>query len=291
MAVSDKTTSTRNKAPFVVVAMFTRDYRAYAERLAGSLQALGLTFCLYPVSSVHRSISRKGTDDMTFCKPSFILRALDEFQRPVLYVDADMVFAAMPEVIFGLTKSVDFAVYNWLADPCTDGYLAVDGNRELLKFGLCIDRYDPSQLFCSGGVQFYNNSAPARSLLAQWQETISRWPAAEDDGSLAYTYNFVAQRNGLKSVWLTKDYLRLPWWIHIKPVINHPELSCENVPMPFEHVAGTARYRVECAKILPPQGPFPRDCLIDVRCKLLLRPMGTGDAPTPVGRITIELWL
>jgi hypothetical protein len=289
--MSGKIPSRRNSAPFVVVAMFTKDYRDYAERLADSLRALGLTFCLYPVPSVHRSISAKGTEDIAFCKPSFILRALDDFQRPVLYVDVDMVFASMPEIVFRLAQSADFAVYNWLADPCTDGYLAVNGNRDLLRFVWSIDRYDPSQLFCSGGVQFYNDSASARSLLAQWRETIRRWPAAEDDGSLAYTYNFIAHRDGLNSVWLTKDYLRLPWWIYIKPVINHPESPCTSVPMTFETVARTARYRIDRAKILPSQGPFPRDCLIDVRRKLLLRPTGTEAPPIPVGRITTELWL
>jgi hypothetical protein len=288
--MSEKIASTRNNAPFVVVAMFTQDYRDYAGRLAGSLDSLGLTFCLYQVPCVHRSISTKGTDDITFSKPSFILRALEEFQRPVLYVDTDMVFAAMPDVIFELAKSADFAVYNWLGDPCTDGYLAVDGNRDLLRFGLSIDRYDPSQLFCSGGVQFYNDSASARSLIGQWRETISRWPTAGDDGSLAYTYNFVTQRDCLKSAWLTKDYLRLPWWIYIKPVINHPELPCNHVPMSFENAAGTPRYRAHSAKILLPQGPFPRDCLIDVRRKLLLRPMAQG-SHTPVSQITIPLWL
>jgi hypothetical protein len=236
----------------------------------------------------------KGTDDMRFCKPSFLLRALDEFQRPVLYVDADLVFAAMPEVIFELVKSADFAVYNWLGDPCTDGYVPMEGHHGLFRFGLCIDRYDPLQLFCSGGVQYYSGSALARSLLAHWRETISRWPTAGDDGSLAYAYNFLAKRDGLRSVWLTKDYLRLPWWIYVKPVINHPEVpACPggSGPLSFEKVAGKPRYSVDCTRVLPSQGPFPRDCLIDVQRKLLLRQTGTETAPIPVGKITTELWL
>jgi hypothetical protein len=79
-------------AAFIVAAMFTPDYRHRAQRLAASLDSFGLAYALFEVPTVHRSISAKGEGDLTVSKPRFIRFALEQFAKPVLYVDADMVF-------------------------------------------------------------------------------------------------------------------------------------------------------------------------------------------------------
>ena len=53
----------------------------------------------YAVPQVHQSISLNGTDNLAFSKPDIIRVALETFGKPVLYVDADMVFKDPPEKI------------------------------------------------------------------------------------------------------------------------------------------------------------------------------------------------
>ena len=63
-----------------------------ADRLALSLEHLGLGHSLYQVPSVHKSISIRCSDDLSFCKPHFIRSALDQFNQPVLYIETSTRF-------------------------------------------------------------------------------------------------------------------------------------------------------------------------------------------------------
>jgi hypothetical protein len=207
---------------------------------------------------------------------------------PLLYVDADVVFRENPVELLRLAREgTDFAIYNRLADPCTDGYLPIPGARDLYRFAVAVDQYDPLQLVCSGAVQFYNDSAAARGLLASWLDTVTRWPAVADDESLDYAYNFLIHRSGIRTAWLGKEYLRYPWWIYVRPVIDHPDPVTPHGMRGFGATTGVERFR-PCGA-LPPQGPFPRDCTIDVERKLALRMSERG--LQPFARVSIPLWL
>lgn len=151
--------------PYIIATMFTPDMRAYADRLRASLDAHGLEHALREVPTVHRAISTKGSDDLEYSKPSFILRMLDEFARPVLYLDADLVVRQYPIMIAELVQNdVQFASYNWLGDEeATDAYTPVvyDPNQpaRYLATSHSIDFYDPRQLINSGAVLYLGKIA------------------------------------------------------------------------------------------------------------------------------------
>jgi|SRR5271170_3720473 len=288
----------RTDVAFVVAAMFTPDMSTRVDRLKASLDTSNLDYALYQVPSVHRSISARGGDDTAFSKPNFIHHALEELRRPVLYLDADMVVRGFPSKIDEIAWSgTDFAIYNWFADPAADRYeavrLPIDGmetwNR-FYKFSYGLDLFDPCQLLCSGAVQFYNNSEGARRLLRSWLGAIEEYPGVADDEMLDHTFNFRIGGVRIKTNWLSKEYCRYSWWIHVRPIIDHPDVPAAAPPSrTFLHAAGRERVDVARLKSRPPRGPFPRDCLIDVKEKCLYRIIG-GTA-VPIGRFDTELWL
>ena len=276
--------------------MFTANVKAFADRLKSSLEQVGLNFVLYEVPTIHSSISAKGTNDITFCKANFIHFIHSEYQLPVLYVDADIVFRNMPQKVFQLARErVSFASYNWFADVATDAYVPVtvvsNGislKNRFYRFSHAIDLFDPTQLLVSGASQYY--TPDAEPLLRGWLDMISRFPQAADDELLDFTYNFVIRKNVIRTFWWTKDYCRYAWWIDVRPVIDHPQIPGSNIPRSFKFFAGRERYKPEGIQVRPSQSPFPRDCLIDTTEKCLLRLNGHG-AAVVIGRFTTELWV
>ena len=246
---------------------------------------------LYQVPTVHCSISTRGRNDITFCKPNFIQHVLNDCHAPVLYVDADIVFREPPLKILQATRErADFASYNWLADKANDGYAPVNSNdNQLYRFSHAFDWFDPTQLVVSGAVQYY--APDAQPLLQAWLDTIERFPNVADDHLLDYAYNFVVDKNLIRTSWLDKGYCRYPWWIQVRPVIEHPEFpATEDPSRRFRSVTGYDRVKLENIKHRMSQGPFPRDCLIDTTAKRLLRLDASGRAIV-VARFATELWI
>lgn len=288
----------RPDAEFVVAAMFTEDIRHIAARLEASLELTNLNYALYQVPSIHRSISTKGNDDIAYCKPNFIHQVMMDLQRPVLYLDADVIVRALPTKILQVARSgADFAIYNWIADLANDAYVPVrvhvNGGQisnRFYQFSHSIDLYDPGQLICSGAVQYYNSTVGARHILACWLNAIEQYPNVADDELLDYTFNFLVAAERAKATWLDKAHCRYPWWIHVRPIIDHPEMpAAGSASRSFSKVAGRERFNATRVKRNPPQGPFPRNCLIDVKEKCLLRM--AGQSAVPVGTFENELWL
>lgn len=264
---------------FVVAAMFTANSQSHAERLKASLDAVGLNYALYQVPSVHRSISPRGGSDVAYSKPNFIRSVLDGTKRPVLYVDADMVFRDFPARIVDIAAAdADFAIYNWLADPVTDAYAPVrvpyDGQEttnRFYQFSHSVDLFDPGQLFCSGAVQFYQSSPGAELLLSAWLDAIAKHPGVEDDQLLDYAFNRLVHGGGIKAAWLEKEYCRYAWWIYARPVIDHPEFPTPGDPARgFSIAIGHDRIDRSRTRPMPPSPPFPRNALIDLEAKKLL---------------------
>jgi hypothetical protein len=199
--------------PFVVVTLFTPGYLARCECLRADCARFGLPFVACEVARVHISISASGGDDPATTKPALIGWALARYGKPILYIDSDCRVVLEPVLISDIiAKGHDFAAYNWLADPQTDGFKAVsvlvDGTPvtdRYFRFAIAIDYYATDQLMISGTTQFYAPTAAARALLACWQETIVAIPGTLDDGCLAYAFNnAAADRFGLRPYWLPK---------------------------------------------------------------------------------------
>ncbi len=292
-----------NTGPFVIGAMTTPSHRGFAERLFASCRAQGLPLALFEVPGVHRSISPNGNDDLRFTKANLVHFLLHRYDRPVLYLDADCVIAQPPVHFNGLLQAeADFAIFNWLAEEHTEAYFPVtagipgpDGaplsGRRYYGFHHSIDAMSRTQLLCSGAVQWYANTVPARRLLQCWHGVIERAPRSADDKCLDFAFNNLApQFPGLRVAWLDKSHARYAWWIYVRPVINHPELPHPGDGFaPLDEIDG--RPRIHLPQLWEPgvDYVFPRDCLIDTETRTLLR-LQDG-AWRRVAQIESPLWL
>ena len=284
---------------YVIAAMFTAAYSAKAERLAASCEQFGLPYVIHEVPMVHRSVSGRGTDDLSYTKPNFIRCLLAAHKKPVLYLDADCEFVSQPELIDQLVRTrCDFAIYNWCADEYTDCFvpieLSLSANEPPIKnrfyrFEGSIDLFANRQLVCNGLVQFYGNSVAARALLSRWHRTIATFPGCPDDAALAFTFNNLTKRSWLawllKVQWLPKSYARISWWIYAKPIINHADLPGRSTSFTkINDPRGRKQFYQSQMEHREPVRLLPRDCIIDTEqhmaCKLVdgrLVPIGPTD--------------
>jgi len=133
-------------------------------------------------------------------------------------------------------------------------------------------------LVCSGCTQFYRNSLAARALLSRWHQTIAAFPGSADDWCLDFVFNNLGRRSWLswllKAYWLPSSYARYAWWIHTKPIINHPDFPAGSSGFsPIEDPRGRKDVYHSLMKRRNPDWHFPPDCIIDVEqhmvCKLV----------------------
>jgi hypothetical protein len=295
-----RTISGGREGAYVMGAMFTPNYAAKANRLAASCEKFGVPHVLHEVAAIHRSISTRGSRDLSVTKANFIRHLLDTHAKPVLYVDADCEFLEEPGLIEQLARSAcDFAIYNWFADEHNDAFapieLSIAGGPPIKNryyaFSHWVQYFSADQLFCSGPVQLYGNSEKARLLLSEWFRTIESFPGVADDECLDFTFNNLGEKgHGLRTHWLPKSYARYSWWIYEKPIINHPDLpSMDGNFVDIEDPAGKQRFYVERARLRNGAPLFPRDCIIDTEQRMLYRMVGTQMAP--IGRTEREFWL
>ena len=269
--------------PFVVAGMFTPSHGRLAKRLASSLRTQRLPHLIFEVPTVHRSISPRGTMDLTYAKPNFIWHVMGIAKRPVLYLDVDCVVQSPPKLIFSLAnEGCDFSILNWLALEDNDAYRRWIGKRELMPNGISQHVYmfshrisweSKDQLICSGAAQFWNNSDSARRLLAAWFETIKSQELVADDQCLdfAFNNNINGSRDNLNAGWLPKSYARYAWWIFDKPVIDHPEFP--NSSADWKQIAdpkGRERFRASACNARANAPVLPENQLLDARSGRLL---------------------
>jgi hypothetical protein len=293
-------TQTAPGQAFVVCSMFTKNYQAKAEQLAASLRSFGVPHALFEVPTVHRSISSKGSDDLTYSKPRLIKAAAQRFQRPVLYIDADCEIRQRPDLIWSLQKAnVDFAVYNWLADPMSDAWAPYEPRPELTSYGrprywryaFNIDYLSATQLICSGAVQYWSHSAASMTLLDRWERELTTLARTPDDECLDYAFNRAVQdKINVRRSWLPKEYARYAFWIYTSPVINHPDLptTYKNA----DHFEQLGAKRVDAAQMVDGQKarPFPRSCIIDAEDKQLMLSDTQGQL-APIAPLPLPLYL
>jgi hypothetical protein len=273
-----------DKKTFVVCSMFTPDKARLvrcADRLARSCERHKLSYSIYQVPEIHKSLSPSGTDNLTFTKANFIYSNLMRFPgKNILCLDVDMFFMEYPDDVAKASESgYDFAVYNWLHDEHNEAYLPVNGKLEtgdrhsdFYVFSHSVNFLSEEQLLSSGGVQFYGNSPEARQLLELWQTVISENPGYADDQCLDYTYNnFISDSRNVKAFWLDKAYIRFPWWPHVKPVILHPELCSVKRRSQLAEIGGRKRFYPEKCTRNTSEFVFPGDCIIDTKEHMLLK--------------------
>lgn len=285
-------------APFIVVSLYTDSYTAKAERLIASCRGCRLPGAFYRLPAVHKSISLSGTDDLAFTKTEIIRLALQTFGKPVLYVDADMVFKDPPEKIRALTRTTDFAIYNWLSDPEADSWQPVEvpqpngksSGQRYWQFRFALDLIDPRQLVASGATQFWSPAPASLALLERWREAIAEHPNAADDESLDFAFNN-GDHSELRCAWLDKSYARYPWWPHIKPVINHPDgVTGESGRIGLAEKDERKRYYPQRARYSPPSpAGFPRGAIIDTLDRRLMKI--EGGRLVPVGTVKTRFWI
>lgn len=274
-------------------------------RLLASCKAQGIAAVLYEVSAVHWSTSMRGGDDLSCTRPSFIRFLLDKYRKPVLCLNPGCVMVESPSAIFSLVdERVDFAAFNWLAEEHTETYQPVtirvqDGlstavsTDRYYRYSHSVDRYDPSQLMCSAEVLFWNDSDDTRELLNAWQNLIARVPKSPDAHALDFAFNYRGTAlPRFKTAWLDKRYVRIDWWIYVKPVIDLPEYSAvdANWPESLEQNEGIPRIDYRKAETLQVDYVFPRDCLVDTVENILVRP-NFQNAFDPVGPLPAKIWI
>lgn len=252
--------------------MFTASHQKQVDRLRKSLIKQKLNYAIYETPSVHVSISPRGNDDLRFCKPSFIVAALDAFQRPILYVDADVVFESFPQKIVDVVnENGDFAIFNWLASDVAHMYVPtgeLTRDRQVFHLGGGIYRSSTDQLLASGITQFYSDAPRARALLHAWRSQIEQHPRVADDELLDVAFNKIIDEKP-KSVWLDADYCRYPFFIFTKPVIDHPDRPADyDAARSYEAATGDDRF--DLARTTPkPAPPVPSGLHIDALERLV----------------------
>jgi hypothetical protein len=293
-----------NDGSYVIGAMFTAAYSEKATQLAASCEKFGLPYVIHEVPTVHRSISGRGTDDLSYTKANFIRYLLATHKKPVLYLDADCEFKSQPELIDRLARTgCDFAIYNWFADEYNDCFIPIELNPDggepptkdrFYRFLASETFFANKQLKCNGLVQFYGNSVAARAFLARWQRTISVFSGCADDSALSFTFNNLTRRSWLwwqlKVRWLPKTYARISWWIYAKPIINHKDLPTKSSR--FVKINDPGGRKPFYLSLMEPKNPvllFPRDCIIDTEQRMLCK-LVDGQI-SPIEPIELELWL
>jgi len=300
--VSQATISGGEAGAYIVGAMFTEAYEPKAQRLAASCEEFGLQYELHKIPAVHRATSARGTEDVAYTKANFIRSLLAAHKKPVLYVDADCLFVSPPDLIDHLARSgCDFAIYNWLADSCTDQFFPVELSptageppRRFYRFVGNVAWSSDSQLACSGCVQFYGDTFAARALLRRWHRTVVAFPHTADDYSMDFTFNNLPKWSWpakfLKAHWLPKAYARIPWWILTEPVVNHPEFPSPSSDFaPIQDPKGRERYYFSRMQRREPGSIFPRDCVIDTE-KRIIYSLKDGML-SPIQTTDREFWL
>jgi hypothetical protein len=270
---------------WVVVSMFTASYANKAERLAASCKRFGLSFRLYEVPSVHRSISTKGSDDLAYTKANFIRQMLTEIGRPVLFIDADCELLSYPALIDQLVQSrCDFATHNGYTDEISDQYEPVQISftqgeppipDRFYRLSHTVGYQTDKQTFSFSGVLYFRNSLAARTLLKKWHYAVEEFPHKGDAVTLDYVFNNLTSRQWhswlLRVQWLPKSYFRIRPWIYVEPVINHPDpLShWDRTPALRDKAGRRSRYYALMRRT--DATLFPRDCIIDIEQQMVCR--------------------
>lgn len=101
-------------------------------------------------------------------------------------------------------------------------------------------------------------------------------PIAADDECLDYAFNHLDPTDvSLRTVWLDKSLLRMPWWPHAKPVILHPGVPRAGNRTPLSELIGRQRFYPEWCEQKKESLVFPPGYIVDTAEKRLIRVEGS----------------
>lgn len=182
-------------------------YPDMVRRLEQRSKCAGFDFYAEELESI------KGYQNAISYKPTFILKMLKKWKRPVIYLDCDMLIHK-PPLIF-TTNKYDFMAFNWNGDA------RVTNQKSVL--------FDWHVLETSGGVFYFNNTLPARQLLLGWETRLKQNPKMADDRILAMVFKEFTDKspNRLRYYWIPMEYFYVPQYYrgtipHHTVVISHP---------------------------------------------------------------------
>ena len=118
-----------SKIGFLIVSFFTQNYKSKADMLIDSLNKFNLNYKIFEIPTIHYSKSDKGSDDINYCMPNLIIKMINKYRIPIIFMDCDLVLMEEPKLFYKLKeKCIDFSIYNWLADKDNDGYMPLKVN-------------------------------------------------------------------------------------------------------------------------------------------------------------------
>ena len=162
-----------NKLP-LFVSFYTQDeiYTNHANKLKKSLNKLQVEHRIVPLV-FDRQVENSWVKVVSY-KPSFIIKALSDFNRPICWVDADCYMLRIPH--FMSNCNYDFAVaprsgWNW-----------------------------------SSGQLIFTPTEASFKLLRTWDEICKRYPLIWDQVSLSYAFFITQSSTSLKTFFISNDY-------------------------------------------------------------------------------------
>jgi len=234
-----KYTRIYDKYPSLIIcSMFTKNYNKIRV-LKRSCEKHKISHILCEVPYIHDSKSAKCSKKykFEFTQPNFIINIVNYIREHTnssicLYLDADMYFRKPPKSDI-LNSTSDIIIYNWSGDPNYSMIYKPVINTHMWKCIAGVTTYNPKYLKCSSGVYGCNiNSKYYGIILNTWHKYICYFSnnintntiTAADDQilDLIWNNNLIPNKNLIKPLWLSKQYLRLPYWPWIKPIIKHP---------------------------------------------------------------------
>eukprot|EP00316_Scyphosphaera_apsteinii_P021221 CAMPEP_0119317520 /NCGR_PEP_ID=MMETSP1333-20130426/43369_1 /TAXON_ID=418940 /ORGANISM="Scyphosphaera apsteinii, Strain RCC1455" /LENGTH=364 /DNA_ID=CAMNT_0007323467 /DNA_START=149 /DNA_END=1243 /DNA_ORIENTATION=+ len=219
----------RANSTFFTVSMYSFRYQAKAERLKASCEAVGVC-CATSLVPSHAFGSKEGTpffrSRFIASKPLFVLRVLQKWRMPIVWLDIDLEFFSYPDLFEAGAwgESRDVLIWNWQANVSN-----LLGRR----------------LKMASGVFFINATERAEALLVAWAEAMAfaNNSAAPDDQTMDELVNKGGWIDRLVFGWLPARYLRMSArHPAIVPVIEHDR---GNMP-------GQNGYGLNFKPVLPP---------------------------------------
>jgi hypothetical protein len=177
-------------------------YGEMSQNLEQNVKSFGLDFYSKCINNTklnyQNNISKKG---------KFIKYCLQEFKRPVLFMDTDMQFYNEPVLLKHAHKHVDFMAFNWNAEPRAN------------------KKFDWYTFETGGAFLYFNNTRGAFKLLNKWIELLEKNKNKADDRLLPMAFQMIHGPSQLRYYWVPMEYYYIPQYFHLPKnqiVVAHP---------------------------------------------------------------------
>lgn len=130
--------------------------------------------------------------NMISYKPVFIQKCILKFNRPIIYVDCDMIFLKRPSLFIDTKGFYDIMLFNWNAEPRIN------------------QKFDWRTLETSGGVMYFNKTKAALRILSVWIGFISKQLKKADDRLLSIVFVITNASTWTRFYWIPVEYFYIP---------------------------------------------------------------------------------